>query len=332
MITIYSGYTIFKAVRRNKRRFDYYREKDTARYLIERGYSIDPYTSMKDFRHLSKIGPRLTSGEGIIAKSPSSRNEIDEIIEEKKKRLIGVPSVSFHYVNKDQIKSYYNDYFREPTFESLVSEIAGEISGEIKGSIPKFVESKVGGRDLNKWISTLKFQDISLNGMFQRYQRETIKNSQVLLGIEEVDIELSELQEFEETINDLSSRFQMEIPHKLLEVQRTNLKEKAATKTLIKLEQATGWILVEGKYKVDEEGEYYKCTYSHPVNEYLSDQLGPVTISVIIKKDSLESHVAGNYSQSIGRSIPLRIYGQVWEPIDRKSNSWDFKITPLVIY
>jgi hypothetical protein len=33
----------------------------------------------------------------------------------------------------------------------------------------------------------------SLNGMFLRYQRETIKKEQVTLGLELVDIELTEL-------------------------------------------------------------------------------------------------------------------------------------------
>jgi len=97
-------------------------------------------------------------------------------------------------------------------------------------------------------------------------------------------------------------------------------------------EHATGWVLVEGKFKIEDRVDFYKCTYTHPVNQYLSNQASPVTISVLIPRTSLKEHIKGNYAQSIGKSIPLKIYGQVWQPVDRKANTWDLQLTPLAIY
>ena len=262
----------------------------------------------------------------------SSHSKIEKIIEEKKEDFLNIPSVSFHYANDELIKDFYNNYFREPTIENLVSEITGEVNGEIKGSLPQVLQARIGTSDLNKWVSTIKLPDASLNGMFLRFQRETIKNNQVVLGIEEVDIELTELEAFEDAIDELRGRFGLEIEEDILDKQRAILKEKAAERTLVKLEQAKDWVLIEGKFKIENDDDFYRCTYLHPVNSYLSNQVGPVTISVLIPKNSLKEHIKGNYAQSIGRSIPLKIYGQVWQPIERRAGVWDLQLTPLAIY
>ncbi len=274
----------------------------------------------------------LESGHSLRGQDSPISRRMEEIVEEKRNKFLNVPSISFHYANKDQIVSFYNDYFKEPSVASLVSEITGEISGELKGSLPKILESKIGTKDLEKWISTIKLPDISLNGMFLRYQRETIKSGQISLGLEEVEIELTELQAFDEALSDLHERFNFQIDDKLTEQHRANLKEKAAERTLSKLEQATGWVLIEGRFKIESEGEFYKCIYSHPVNNYLSAHLSPITISVLVPIGSIESHIAGNYRQSIGKQIPMRIYGQVWQPIDRAAKIWEFQLTPLALY
>jgi hypothetical protein len=250
----------------------------------------------------------------------------------KRQKFLDIPSISFHFADEDQIRSFYNDYFKEPTIENLVSEIAGEISGEINAGIPQVLESRVGGKDLSKWISTIKLPELSLEGMFRRYQRETIEKGQVTLGMEEVDIGPNELHEFEDAVKDLDRRFSFKLDENLLNSQRAILKEKIAESTLIKLEQATDWILIEGRFKITKENDLYKCIHTHKINEYILGSHEKVTISVFIPEKSLKSHILGNYAQSIGQMIPLKIYGKVWRPIDRTNNIWDLQITPIAIY
>jgi len=267
-----------------------------------------------------------------IERDESSSKKLAAIVEEKKNKFINTPSRSFHFANGEQIRSFYSDYFKEPTIASLINEMTGELSADIKGTIPQLLEAKLGGKDISKWVSTIKLPDISLSGMFLRYQRETIKSNQVVLGIEEVEIELNELQAFDSMVKTLNERFGFNLEDGTLATHRTRLKEKAAERTLVKLEQATGWVLVEGRFKIDKMEDFYRCTYLHPVGEYLSKQATPVTISILLPIESVEPSFAGNYAESVGKTIPLKVYGQVWQPVDRKSRVWELQLTPLAVY
>jgi hypothetical protein len=133
-------------------------------------------------------------------------------------------------------------------------------------------------------MSNIKLPDVTLNRKFLRYQKETIRNEQVILGIEEVEIELTELDRFETSIDNFEKRYSIAIGEDKLNTTRAMLREKAAEKTLDRLEKATGWVLVDGKFKIEDNDSFYRCIYEHPVNEYLTAQTGHVTLTVLIKK------------------------------------------------
>jgi hypothetical protein len=119
----------------------------------------------------------------------------------------------------------------------------------------------------------------------------------------------------------------------MVDAQTVKLREKAAETMLRKLENATGWVLIEGKFKIDKiDGGMYRCIYTHPVNEYFAKGDAPFTISFTIAATEIETRYVGNYAQSVGRLIPLRVYGKVWQPINRLTQTADLEITPLAIY
>lgn len=268
-----------------------------------------------------------------LSERAEPQKKLAAAIEAKKERFLNLPNISFHFCDKERIRDFYNDYFREPTVESMVRELVGEVTAETKGSIPKVLEAKVGGKDLTKWISTLKLPETSLNGMFLRYQRETIKKEQVTLGLELVDVELTQVNEFQTLVDKLRTSFEFPVDAQAIEAQQAKLREKAAEKTLSKLEGASGWVLIEGSFLISDETDgFYRCTSTHPVTEYLSDSAKGVSIQVLLPKHAIESSVAGNYKQSVGSHVPLRVYGEVWQPIDRNHDAWELQITPLAIY
>jgi len=80
----------------------------------------------------------------------TEQRQLAAAIDEKKKKYLNLPNISFHYADKERIRNFYNDYFREPTVENIVSEIANEVSGNIKSSLPQVLEAKAGGKDLSK--------------------------------------------------------------------------------------------------------------------------------------------------------------------------------------
>jgi hypothetical protein len=262
----------------------------------------------------------------------SYESGIEKTVAEKRRKLRDIPNIRFHYVRKDLVESYYNDYFKEPIIKELISEEIGERLTEVKGSVPQILESNLGDKELSKWISTIKLPETSLSAMFLRYQRKLIEENQVLLGIEEADIESSEVEEFDHAIEHLCRRFALKLDENLLNEHRNVLKEKAAKKILKRMEKASGLLLIEGKFLIDQQEEYYKCVYEHPVNSYLSRQTNSVVISFRLKCSDIEPDFSANYETSIRRSIPLKVFGNVWQPLSIKDGNWEFQIVPIAVY
>jgi hypothetical protein len=46
----------------------------------------------------------------------------------------------------------------------------------------------------------------------------------------------------------------------------------------------------------------------------------------------IEPSFAGIYAQTIGRSLKLKVYGELIQPLDKSLNIWELKIVPLAIY
>jgi sulfur relay (sulfurtransferase) DsrC/TusE family protein len=283
----------------------------------------------------SELISLIDRNESEIEKIKDSKNtQLAEAVDQKKEYFLNIPNISFHFANKEEVRSFYNDYFKEPTIEQVVAEMTSELGSEVKGTLPKVIEAKIGGKDLSKWISTIKLPEISDAAMFRRYQRETIKNNQVTLGLELLDdVDLSDLNAFTKLLSELETKFGLKIDGSKISSQNADLKNKAAEKTLVRLENATGSVLIEGKFKIlKQSNDYYKCVYEHPVNEYLVGVDKTITISLILKISLLEPNISGNYALSLEKSIPLKVYGKVWQPIDRKADVWELQITPLAVY
>lgn len=294
---------------------------------LERLYSRHPF----DNRIISHSLPthRYYGGGELI--NDIEFDDEKSVYSKKKDKFLNIANISFHYADKERIKTFYNDYFKEPTLKDLIRETISETNSDVKAKVPTILESKIGAKGLSKWISTIKLPDITETGMFKRYQVETIKKDQVKLGLEEDDIELSILSDFESRVSNISKDFDYQFDKNSLEKHRTILKEKAAERTLTNLEKASGWVLIEGNFLIQRENEFYKVSMSHPVSNYLTSGK-EISISCLIPINQIEPSVSGNYSNSIEKMIPLTIYGQVWQPINRQNNILELIITPLAIY
>ena len=294
-------------------------------------YTIILYKIFSDRRHEYEYDELLD--EIITSYEEKKSINLEEAVDKKKTSFLNIPTITLHYANEDEIVDIYNDFFKEPTIEQFVSEKAREVGGGVKGEASKLFGGSIEGKDISKWIKTIKIPDISVAEKFRRYQRATIENNQVSIGLDLVDVDLTELNNFNELIDELHLEFDMKLDDLQVESNRASLKEKAVDKTLIRLENATGWILLDGKFKIDEISDsFYKCTYLHPVNEYITIGENKVTISMLLDKNFLKPNISGNYVQSIGKLIPLKVYGKVWQPLDRREDIWDLQITPLAVY
>jgi hypothetical protein len=136
-------------------------------------------------------------------------SSISEKYQKKKQRFLDIPVVTFHYIDEERIKNFYKDYFTEPTVETLVAKTMSEISGDTKANIPKILESKLGAKNLTELVSSMRFPEESISSMFLRYQREILNKNQVTLGLEEVELELSELEEFEKLVDNIKQKYDL---------------------------------------------------------------------------------------------------------------------------
>jgi len=292
---------------------------------IEKSFSLIGYQS-KDILN------QLWSKDVYIDAKGKSFKKLNEV-EQKKERLINLPSISLHYRDEERIKNFYNDYFREPTTESFVKEVVSEASGEAGVNIADLLKTKAGSKNLSKWIRTVKLPETSISGMFHRYQRETIIKNQVTLNLDIVDIELSKVVNFQKDTNAIKNKYNIEIDPAKLRKKEQELKSLSAEKVLKRLESASGATVIDGKFRItDNDDQYYKIILTHSVNKYLPKADVPITISALVPKAKIATFVAGNYAQSINKTIPLKIYGQVWRPINRAERVYELQITPLAIY
>jgi len=266
-----------------------------------------------------------------IQKSIRKNNNQKAIIDKKKKIFLNIPFIDIHYANADKIREIYYGFINELIRKKVVTETTNKKSGEAKAGYGG-IGGKLSGDSSNKTVSEYEAPGISLDDMFLSVQTKTITQNQVRLGIEEVNIELTELQAFEQDIENLKKRYNFNIADGQVNEKNSELREKAAQRTLDNLEKVAGKVLVKGNFKIEADGDSYKYVYTHPVNEYITDKAEHVIISVRIPKNSLAPDFQTLYEKSLGESRPLNIYGSVWRPISRKDNIWEFQIKPLAVY
>ena len=83
---------------------------------------------------------------------------------------------------------------------------------------------------------------------------------------------------------------------------------------------------------ISKKENMYDCNVIHPVNKFLFPGEEEVKIMFSLPVESIQQKYTGNYARSEGRLIPLRVFGKVWQPIDRNAGVWDLQITPLAVY
>ena len=162
-------------------------------------------------------------------------------------------------------------------------------------------------------------------------QNETIAKEQVILGLELVDVELTEINEFNRKINELDEKYGLKISTELTSPIREDLNAKAADQTLTKLKQAKGWVLIEGDFNISETDTTYECSYEHPVSKFLIARATTVILSVSILKESIEPHLKSIYARSVGQELRLRVFGEVW-PMAKQEYTLEFQMAPLAVY
>ena len=265
-----------------------------------------------------------------IAKELETRNNTNQ--EKKiKDNFLSTSNITFYFANKEQIKNLYKTYFHEAVLNSLISETSGDKKGEIKGKTG-LIEATIGSSKASKLTSVYKSDEITLEGMFIRYQREMLRTDQVKLIPEEINYSKKELNAFDNAIQNIQQNYKLSLNQEEIEDRRNNLRIKSVQNVLTSLENLSGWVLIEGRFTIGLEDQNYKCTYTHPINNHLPTQSPPITISMNISPQTLEDNIKSHFAKSINTEIPLKVYAKIWHSINTNKNVWDIYLDPLAIY
>ena len=285
----------------------------------------------KDLSFQLNLSPPPAKAIGLVELPYMEKEQLDSKAL-KREQFLRTPNVAFHYADKEQIQNFYQEYFREPIVEKSVEEESSETGQNGRGNLDDVLSAEAAKKEAHKRISTLKYPETNLNGMFLRYQQEMIRQNHVVIGLEELDIELENLKEFNLILERLESEFGFrDIEPAKVKKHEDFLKATAAEKTLHNLENARDWVLIKGNFLLQWDNDFYRLTLEHPVNEFLQ-QKEKIRISTMIPQDAIEPGFFANYKNSLGSRIPVTIYGKVWKPIDVGQRQFDLEITALAIY
>jgi len=274
------------------------------------------------------------SAQKINTPASPKINDEPEITDKRVRDLVDRPKVSFHFVDKDAVETYYNDLFREPVYESFSNEVAGGASKGISLTTPSGVGGRIERENSSKQVVNMRVPERTLQGKFVRYQKQTVLKGQVKLNVELVESDLSDLHKFDKLLSELMSSFDLSLDEvDAIKQRRALLKKDAVKKTLARLENIEGDVLIFGKFNISElDSDTYKFTYIHPVNDYLTETENKITIGFSLRKHDVEPSFAGMYAEDIGKSFLLKVYGNIPYPLDGNNGRWEIRIIPLAVY
>jgi hypothetical protein len=260
---------------------------------------------------------------------------MSKVIESIQNEFLRLTDVRFLYADKNEIDRLYNDYLSSDfKIEGVSTETTKETGGNIglgDKTIP--IEIKGNKKATSKITTTMKTFPISTNAMFLKYQQVIIGSNQVTFGLEIGGSTQSPEQiEFDGLINKLKNKFNLSIQPEQIAQKIKDLKEKAAEETLLRLEQASGIILIKEKFEVTENEKTYKFSYLHPISEQLPNENNENKVKIVffLEKDLIENKNVIN--SVINQHMPLKVHGRVILPLSRKEKRLELHIEPTAVY
>lgn len=265
----------------------------------------------------------------------------------KKQKFLRLTAIDFIYANEAQITNLHNCVMSQRfTTDTIATEQTKELSVNAKAGIDIKAVANVGaeggGKNSIKVTTTEKSLPTSPNAMFLNYQREMINRDQVILGLEDVDndidsVDNGDLNELNQLVEILNTKFKCGVNEQQVVQKRSELTTKAIASTRLKLEQADDFVLIEGKFEINAEDDLYKCVYTHPISDLLTNEI--IHIVFHLDKSSIVDNYKITFQNLVGRKTPLKVYGRVASALSPTPGTLtstpihkELSITPIAIY
>lgn len=301
-------------------------------YLI-----VDASREAERARQLVEIkSESLEAGVQKILERTVSHQSVSEL-ERRKKLFLELSAVSFMFVDKQTIEDGYNDLFREETVEKVVERVVAETNGSVAtGKLAgEFLKSSVAGKTASELVKTVRLNEVSLAEKFLRYQKRLVADGSIRLGLDALDVRLEKVNDLEADIARLGKEYSVSFPADLIELKKDEIKKQLGEPALADLENGERLVLLSGLYTVQSVDADYKLTYEHPITAYLPAALGAkIQIECLVPKERIEPKYSAEMRRvaSEGTTIPMNIFGRVFQPVDRARKVWSLRVVPFAVY
>jgi len=285
------------------------------------------------FDHFEKVVIAL---EDILEEEETSYSDLTEQTEAGRQQYFtAIKQINdFNYADETSIHEAFNSVFKAPVLINLIQEVLIEDDISVRSKIRDIVGPNAESEEIAKWVTEQVSTGASLNEMFLRLQEFLLEQRQVIVGLEVLDqeeIDSEFLQKFEKEVRVIRNRLKFTLQNNEVEERRNHLKQRSVQRIISKLskEDLKGQqVLVYGKFKLVRDESDISFRYIHPVSSLFGRKVSISTLSVPLA----ELNPLKVFEQSIGSTMILRIYGEIFQPLNTKSKSCSLTIRPIAIY
>ncbi len=240
----------------------------------------------------------------------------------------------FNYSDEFSIREAFNGVFKEPILVNLIKEILVEDDLSARARIRATVGENAGSVEITKWVAEQVSTGASLKEMFSRLQIYLLEQRQVIVGLEVLDqndIDSGRMIKLDKDLAVIQNHLRFTLQQDEVTKRRNEFKKQSVHGVIAKLssEDIKGQqTLIYGKFKVERDGDDIIFRYPHPVSNLFGRKISICTLGVPLSELSPQKV----FEKFIGKKMILRIYGEVFQPLNTNDKLNELAIQVFAIY
>ena len=253
-------------------------------------------------------------------------------IKETKNKILRNGTVKFYYLNKEVIESSYNNLFKQDRISQVTKESIVEFSNAAKADLQiknAGVSAEVANKKSEKTTQETTPAENSEEEKLIKLIHHLIDKDELKIGVENTDREYPNIDEFDLLINQLKSKFGIEIDKNKYINKRHELLKESSSKIIDRLSDLNGNILIIDDFRVEKGENHYKFILWHTVNFYYNSK-NHITITFVMPKIAFNEETRFLFDDN--SSINLIVFGRVIKQIAPFFDVNEMKIEPFAIW
>ncbi len=240
----------------------------------------------------------------------------------------------FNYANEISIREAFNGVFKESILINLIQEILVEDDPSARTKIRDIVGANAGSEEISKWVTEQVSTGASLEEMLSRLLEYLLEQRQVIVGLEVLDpkdIDAKHTEKLERELAAIQNRLKFTLQQDEVEQKRDELRRQSVHRIITKLsaEDLKGrQVLIYGKFKIERNDDNLVFRYRHPVSSLFGRRVSICTLGI----PSSDLSPPKIFEKSIGSTMILRMYGEIFQPLNTTDKLCELTLRVIAIY